>query len=159
MVTNGASIEQAASAQEAYKAAFDDILSKDSAANDLSAGSVSPKVLADDSIALKELQHRHGLQQSVFSCAIAAAVLLYFSAVIFAGMVLSHSGPGQIGSDWHSSLLAGAFIVPPTVMVVVLIRSVYSSTGSKGASADDLPSVSFAKEIVSIAKDLASLGK
>lgn len=145
--------------------AFGDALSassekKDSAIGaDLSAGYVPPKVLSEDSLGLTEQRHRHGLQQSIFSCAITVAVVLYISAIVFAGFVLLKSAPGQLGADWHSSLLAGAFIVPPTVMMIVLIRAVYASANSKEASADDLPSISLVKEILAIVKDAAGTGK
>lgn len=117
---------------------------------DLSAGEVSPGRRALDSIALQELNHRLALQQSAFSIAVALAFILFIAAIVFAGAVLYTFGDRD--AHWHSSLLAGAFVIPPTVIVLALLRAVYSSKSDAKSDDSVVPVVNFLKEVVAAFK-------
>jgi membrane protein implicated in regulation of membrane protease activity len=59
--------------------------------------------------------------------------------------------------DWHLTLLAAAFAIPATVIVIAIIRSVYAS--QKQEDTDNLPALNLIKEIVVAVKEVLSSGK
>ncbi len=136
---------------------------------DLSAdkSQLNSKVEQPDSWALRSTVHRENLQQNVFSCAVSLVAFLYISAIVFVGCVLYLSATTPKDINWHFSLLAGALIIPPTVILLVLIRSIYVNASQKNEEKDkvkdvtigDLPALSMIKELIALSKDVVALGK
>jgi hypothetical protein len=120
---------------------------------------VSEKVREKTSIATEESQHRRGQELTISSSAIALAALLFIAAVSF-GLItvfkVSDSAADRT-VDWHVLFVPLAFVIPPTVIIVALIRSIYSRS-KHGSDADDLPALSLVKEIAIALKELFSKG-
>ncbi len=135
---------------------------------DLSAGDVRSEVANSVDLGLAEQQHRFSTERTLFSSAISFAVLLYMTAISM-GLILMWSLQSHPEIHWHVSLLIASFIVPPTVIVVSLIRAIYRKNeeiSGKDEDADEsvLPTLDlmkdFAKEISKeMAKEFAKLPK
>lgn len=69
-------------------------------------------------------------------------------AALFTG-ILIYLIAGDRGHEihWHASILAAAFVVPPTIIMVALLRAVYSSKLEK--ESDPAPALAFIKEVLS----------
>ncbi|ARV18672.1 hypothetical protein AEP_01728 [Curvibacter sp. AEP1-3] len=134
---------------------------------DLSDGDLRADVSKSVDLGLEEQKHRFSTEQTLFSSAIGFAVLLYMTAIVM-GAVLVFSLQKDPKIHWHVSLLIASFIVPPTVIMVSLIRAVYKKP-EKASSKDEtqesaLPTLDlvkdFAKEVSKeMAKEVAKLTK
>lgn len=109
-----------------------------------------------DDIQLEESRHRQSMQISAFSSGFTFAALLYIVATVIGGSIAYGFVKGS-PVDWHLTLLAAAFIIPPTVIVIVLIRSVYASQPDN--SSDNLPALNLIKEIAVAIKEVFASGK
>lgn len=108
-------------------------------------------------IQLDEWEHRKNMQISAFSTGLSFACMLYLVATVIGGSIAYGFVKGT-KVDWHLTLLAAAFIIPPTVIVIVLIRSVYTNPAETSAS-DNLPALNLIKEIAVAIKEIFSSSK
>ncbi|MDC7691720.1 hypothetical protein [Vogesella indigofera] len=113
-------------------------------------------ITRSDDIQLEEWNHRKNMQISAFSNGFSFAALLYIVATAIGGSIAYGFVKGT-PVNWHLTLLAAAFIIPPTVIVIVLIRSVYSDQTEN--SSDHLPALNLIKEIAVALKEVFSSGK
>lgn len=97
---------------------------------DLSQGTLPPTITkAKANLGLEEHSHRLSLQRSVANSAMAFVAVLFIVAVIFGGVILYLLvGEPTRAIHWHASILVAAFVVPPTVMLVAVLRSVYAAS-------------------------------
>lgn len=97
---------------------------------DLSQGTLPPTITrAKANLGLEEHSHRLSLQRSVAYSAMAFVALLFLVAVFYGGVILYLLVGDPSGAvHWHASILVAAFVVPPTVMLVALLRSVYAAS-------------------------------
>jgi hypothetical protein len=115
---------------------------------DLSTNNLPASQKAVIDLGLEEQSHRLNLQRTVASSALAFSVVLFIVAAALAIVLLSALAGGERKDlDWHASILVAAFVVPPTVMVVALVRSVYAP---KKDDLDSGPALEFIKEVVTI---------
>lgn len=95
---------------------------------DLSLGDLPDNVARTKvGLGLEEHSHRLRLQTSVTNSALSFVALLFLVAVFFGGalLYLLVEKPGW-NIHWHASILVAAFVVPPTVVLVAILRAVYS---------------------------------
>lgn len=115
---------------------------------DLSAGGLPPAAQERITLAAEESAHRINQQRTIFSSLLSLIVLLYMIGAVFSGIALYLAAQDGNKVDWHTWLLGLAFIIPPTVLSIVLVRaSYYSATQDKGDASDNLPALSLVKEI------------
>lgn len=96
---------------------------------DLSGGTISTLDRAQANLGLKEHSHRIGLQRSVTNSALTFVALLFMVAVVYGAVILYLLVDDPTRSiHWHASILVAAFVVPPTVVLVAVLRSVYGAT-------------------------------
>lgn len=136
---------------------------------DLSQGDVPNAESTTIDLGLNEQKHRFSTEKTLFSSAIGIAVLLYMTAIFF-GFCLMVALQTHPDIHWHVSILIAAFIVPPTVIFVSLIRAVYRkpdvvTAEEDGKSVDTgLPALDmmkdFAKEVgKEVAKEVSKAVK
>ncbi len=94
---------------------------------DLLEGAIHPANAKSIDKGIQELEQFLNLRQSLFSSTIALATVLYIAAICIAGVLVSML-PGNKDLHWHASLLVAAFIIPPTVLLLALMRGVFKST-------------------------------
>ncbi|CAN7206457.1 hypothetical protein [Rhizobacter sp. LjRoot28] len=123
-------------------------------ATDLSAG--TPPVLeqAKVNLGLEELYHRRSQQLTLLRTALSLVALLFLAAVIFGG-VLIHAVLSDPRKDlhWHASILVAAFVVPPTVILIALLRGAYAR-GSKDPDETLLPMMTLVRETAGTIADI-----
>ncbi|MBJ9675224.1 hypothetical protein [Burkholderia gladioli] len=114
---------------------------------------------AADNIALQEMVHRTGIQKLIVKCAMGLVATLYLAGIVFACFILRvyYLNPKLI-IDWHTSALAGAFVVPPTLIAIALVRAVYKDGGDKKEE-ESLPALNLIKEIALAVKEAAKAVK
>lgn len=96
-------------------------------AEDLSADSLSQIDREVANLGLIESSHRRSAQDTAVSAAITVSVLMFMTAVFLAGcLVYLIAQNPQI--HWHSSILIAALTIPPTVMMVTVIRAVFQNS-------------------------------
>ncbi|WP_265655763.1 hypothetical protein [Verminephrobacter aporrectodeae] len=80
-------------------------------------------------IGLEEQKHKLNTEQCVFKWTLRCASILFVVAISIAVIILFmlNANP-QI--HWHASLLVTAFVIPPTVIVIGLLRSVSKMKGN-----------------------------
>ncbi len=106
-----------------------------------------------DTLAFQESIDRRSMQRSLFSSAITIALLLFTSAIVLAGMVIAFHDK----VDWHLAVLAGVFIIPPTLIMIAIIKAIYPNSSPKDSTANEsLPALNLIKEIVIAFKEAAS---
>lgn len=117
------------------------------AGEDLSQGALSAMEVATANLGLEEHAHRINLQRTLANSALAFVALLFMCAAGFTG-VLIYLIAGDSGGEihWHASILAAAFVVPPTIIMVALLRAVYSKSEKES---DPAPALAFIKEVLS----------
>lgn len=106
---------------------------------------------------LDEWNHRKSMQLSAFSIGFTFAFLLYLVATVI-GASVAYGFVKGTKVDWHLTLLAAAFIIPPTVIVIVLIRSIYTNQADNNPS-DNLPALNLVKEIALALKEILPSSK
>ena len=122
----------------------------DPPANDMSAGTLTHEGRRLANLGLEEHSHRLNLQRTVASSALAFAALFFMAAIVFGG-VLAYKLAGDDGAKihWHASILVAAFVVPPTVILIALLRAVYDAGAPKDTDGDAAPALAFIKEVLS----------
>lgn len=120
--------------------------SREAIGQDLSAGTL-PTIDRDKArMGLEEHSHRLRLQTSVTNSAMAFVALLFIVAIVFGfGILYLLVGEPTRSIHWHASILIAAFVVPPTVMLVAILRSVYSASEDEKTQSL-LPIVSMMKD-------------
>nr|WP_313657454.1 hypothetical protein [Achromobacter ruhlandii] len=153
------SIGDSASASPSEAAAVEKALGNSNP--DLSAGGLSANQAERISLATQESAHRINQQQTIFSSLLSLIVLLYLIGAVFSGVALYLAAQGVNKVDWHTWLLGLAFIVPPTVLSIVLVRASYysNSTQDKGDASDNLPALSLVKEIAKACTEAVKASK
>lgn len=114
------------------------------ASEDLLSGKISAAEKAPADRVLQEASQLLSLRQSLFSSAIALCTVLYMAAIIiaiFLVYMLSHKSDVH----WHASLLVAAFVIPPTVIILALMRGVFKSTVQE-AESTGFPTADFCKD-------------
>ncbi|PRH14295.1 hypothetical protein [Burkholderia multivorans] len=113
-----------------------------------------------DNIALEESNHRRRLQNHLFYWGMGFVGVLFLAAIVFAGAIVCRywrsSGDGAV--DWHVSAIVGAFVIPPTVVLIALIRAIYEKSENKEAG-DSLPALNLIKDILIAVKEAAKAVK
>lgn len=115
---------------------------------DFSQLSDGPELLhkSGGSLALEAHAHKISQQQTVINAALCAIMLLFMVAVSFGAVLLyllvKHP---SWNIHWHASILVATFILPPTVALVALMRSVYVARANS-EDRDYTPILSFGKE-------------
>jgi hypothetical protein len=122
-----------------------------SSGDDLSGNSLTEAVSQRDSISFEEISHRIKQEEKAFGASLCVVVLLYLAAILFAGIIICRYAKTGGSTDWHVSLLAGAFIIPPTVILISLIGAAYHR--NENISIGKLPSIKLLKELLIIVKD------
>lgn len=124
------------------------------AEDDLLSGSVPDLTKKDTDLGIKEHAHRMDMQQSLFSSALAFAALLYMVAVAM-GFIMLWMLNEKPSLHWHASILVGAFIIPPTIIVVGLMRALFKEQKSKDKEDDStgVPIADICKEVMKKALD------
>lgn len=120
-------------------------LNVDFVRDDLSLGAQPARDIQADNMQLEEYRHRQTLQRHLFRLSAFLALVLFTAASFFGWMVL-HYPCGQY-ENWHIYLLPGSFLVPPSIIMLALIRSIYVREGEKPATTEALPALSLIKEI------------
>lgn len=85
---------------------------------------------------LDEHNHRLNLQQSLFSSVLSFAAMLYMVAVAM-GFLLIGKLNDNANLHWHASLLIAAFVIPPTVLTVGLMRGIFKDKDGKKDPSED----------------------
>lgn len=97
--------------------------------------------------------HRKSQQLNVFSITATLAILLYLAAAVFAGTAL-YMALNKYSVDWHTWLIALAFLLPPTILTVALVRAVYPKHSDKNEEGlQSLPAVKAATELLKSIKE------
>lgn len=124
---------------------FDD-LSSDSVAKELSTQEKSEL----SSIGLEEFTHRRDQQLTIASSAVSFAALLFMAAATFGAAAIYCFAATGHPTDWHVYFLPISFLIPPTIIILALIRSMYREEPSKTAVAtESFPALTLVKEIAS----------
>lgn len=112
---------------------------------DLLSGALSDREKAPLDKGLQELSLFLKLRQSLFSSAISLSVILYMTAIVIAGaMVYMLNKNSDI--HWHASLLVAAFVIPPTVIILALMRGVFKSN-TQDQDSTGLPAADLVKDV------------
>lgn len=125
---------------------------------DLSAGGLPAVQTQRISLATEESAHRINQQRTLFSSLIALIVLLYMIGAVFSGIALYIASQGQPKVDWHTWLLGLTFIIPPTVLSIVLVRATYSRPQQDDAT-ENLPALNLMKEVAKACADAFKAAK
>lgn len=108
---------------------------------DLLSGKISPQEKAPLEKGIQELSQFLDLRQSLFSSALSLSAVLYMTAIVIAAAMLYMLDENS-DIHWHASLLVAAFVIPPTVIILALMRGVFKSStpdqDSTGLPAADL---------------------
>ncbi|WP_287880720.1 hypothetical protein [Aquitalea sp.] len=110
-----------------------------------------------DTIAFQESADRRAMQRSLFNSAISLSVLMFSFAAVLAAVIVSKATDAN-KFDWHLPLLAAAFVVPPTLILIAIIRAIYPSL-AKSDDKDNLPALNLVKEIAVAIKEAAKAVK
>lgn len=98
-------------------------------------------------LTLDEHKYRLSQRQSLFSSAICFVALLFLVAVVYGGFllvaVLTHPTSNL---HWHASILIAAFIAPPTITLIALMRLVYAPEQKEAETPALTPALSMVKE-------------
>lgn len=107
--------------------------------------------------ALNERLGRH-LKMAVFAFAAAFSASLLFlfwrycMSFMHGAEKMAHSGKA-ISFDWHIILLAAFMIIPATATILVLARSIFTST-PQPSDESVLPTVTLLKELLEVTKSI-----
>ena len=91
---------------------------------DLSSGNLSTPDREFANLGIAESAHRIGTQKTVLNAALALSTVMFMTAILMAlcMLYLIAENP-QI--HWHSSILVAALTIPPTVVMVAVLRAVF----------------------------------
>lgn len=112
--------------------------------DDLLSGTVPRAEEQTSNMGLEEHSHRLNLQRSLFSSVLAFAAMLYMVAVGM-GFLLIGKLNDNANLHWHASLLIAAFVIPPTVLTVGLMRGIFKDKDEKKDPSDDATNQSMAE--------------
>lgn len=104
--------------------------------DDLLSGTVPRAEEKTSSMGLEEHSHRLNLQRSLFSSVLSFAAMLYMVAVAM-GFLLIGKLNDNANLHWHASLLIAAFVIPPTVLTVGLMRGIFKDKNEKKDNPED----------------------
>lgn len=121
------------------------------AAPEMTAGSMATVGRQSAALAMQEFEHRTSQQRSVYMSALGFILLLYVVAIVFASIGLFHM-TGREAADWHAAILGSTYVIPPTLLLIALIRAIYPRQDNGGAN--DMPSVDLIKESIAAGKEL-----
>ncbi|MCR4143497.1 hypothetical protein [Alcaligenes faecalis] len=108
---------------------------------------------ASVSLATEAWVHSKSQQLTVFSITATLVVLLYLAATLFAGTAL-YMALSKYSVDWHTWLIALAFLLPPTILTVALVRAVYPKPSDKNEEGlQSIPAVKAATELLKSIKE------
>lgn len=129
------------------------------ASDDLLEGSV-PKKGVDD-LVLDEHRQFYGLRQTVVSWALAFVAALYMAAIAIAVILVYTIAMGEKPDlHWHASLLVAAFVIPPTVVLVALMKGVFRNKEATKPDETGMPLADLGKEVWKRGLDaIANAGK
>jgi len=96
-------------------------------------------------------QQRVAREQSMFATATCMCSLLFIAAVLFAAFALYHAVFSSERIDWHAWIFIAAMVVPPTVIMVALLRAIYPR--AEAMTVVDHPTVQAGKEILAIGNE------
>jgi len=119
---------------------------------DLSDGGLNEQDAKQTNLGLQEQLHRRSMQQTAFSAGLSFAAVLFMVAVFFGGCLLMQLSRHP-SMHWHASVLVAAFVIPPTVIFMSVLRAVYKRDGDRPEDVD-LPVADLAKNIVNQLFDL-----
>lgn len=118
------------------------------ASDDLLEGSVPENEKGSTDLALKEHQQFYGLRQSVFSSALAFVAVLYMAAIVIAIILVCNMiDKDKSNLHWHASILVAAFVIPPTVILVALMKGVFKGKDAEKDDSSGMPLADLSKEI------------
>lgn len=104
--------------------------------DDLLSGTVPRAEEQTSSMGLDEHNHRLNMQRSLFSSVLSFAAMLYMVAVAM-GFLLIAKLNDNANLHWHASLLIAAFVIPPTVLTVGLMRGIFKDKNEKKDNPED----------------------
>lgn len=84
-----------------------------------------------------------------FSYTLLAAFCIFLWSIAHLSRELAHAGK-PINLDWHLLIFSSIMIVPATVIITILARSIFLSSNTDDE--EKLPSISFIKDIVETVK-------
>lgn len=105
------------------------------------------------SLATEAWAHSKSQQLTAFAITATLAVLLYLAATLFAGTAL-YMALNEYSVDWHTWLIALAFLLPPTILTVALVRAVYPKPSDKNEEGlQSIPAVKAMTELFKAVKE------
>lgn len=122
------------------------------AEEDFSAGTLQRSEIATVNLGISESQHRIGSQKTVFGAVVTFSAIM-FAAAVGVTVVLVYLLSSNPNIHWHVSLLVATLAVPPTVMMVALLRAV-SQTEKEKQDKDDKPVFPAHELVKEVAKGL-----
>ena len=103
--------------------------------DDLLAGAVPDLQKQQDNTGIEEHEHRLNLQRSLFNSALLFAFLLYMAGIGMGVYLLILLGSNP-NIHWHAAILVAAFIAPPTIIILALVRGLFQEKKDKNNEAD-----------------------
>lgn len=120
---------------------------------DLSGDSLPSEEADSLTLGAEQWQHQKDQQRYAFRIAAVISCALYLAAAVFAFVPVMLAFVGQ-SVDWHTWLIPVSFLLPPTVIVVALLRSVYPKTSGNVNFVDDAPATSTLREVCQTIRDV-----
>lgn len=114
---------------------------------DLLAGKVPKRDSDAATLGIREHHQFLNLRQSLFSSVLALVTLLYMTAIVAAGLLLNKLVDNQ-DLHWHASILVAAFVVPPTVLLIALMRGILKGKEPEKDESFSFPMADLMKEVV-----------
>lgn len=109
-------------------------------------GGMTKAMQEDANIGIEAFNHKRTLELNLFNTIATFSSLLFIVAAILAIMVIQKEN-----ADWHVFLMATAFTVPPTVMIIAAVRGIYGKHEKE--IKNEMPVISMVKEIGTVVKD------
>ena len=124
---------------------------------DFSAGNLPKNDIDTLNLGISESRHRIGVQTSVFQAVLTFSAMMYMATMAVTACLVYMLAENP-GIHWHASLLIAALAVPPTVMMVALLRAVFQTEKEKQEKDDRavFPAHEMIKEIAKGLKDAVS---
>lgn len=111
-------------------------------------------------LGIAESAHRIGTQKSVLNAALALSTVL-FMAAIFMALCMLYLIANNPQIHWHSSILVAALTIPPTVVMVAVLRAVFrvaqkDQEKPEKEESTSWPTQEVAKELISAVREAAT---